>query len=96
MVEIILPGRTDTEDYFEISGIFELPKITRTPFLVFAQTDDKVEVHIVSSARELLDYPPDTQVMGPWTSKWRSDFFKFTVGQYRAYLEAQARHQLTR
>jgi len=89
-VEIILPGRTDIEDYFEISGIFELPKITHTPFLVFIQTEDKVEIHIVTSARKLLDYPADTQVMGQWAGNWRSDFFKFTVGQYRAYLERRA------
>ena len=93
MTTIILPGRTDTDDYFEISGIFELPKLIHTPFLAFSQTEDVLEVHIVINARELLEYPNDTPVMGQWSGKWRSDFFRFTVGQYRAYLEEQARRQ---
>ncbi len=92
MTEIILPGRTDTQDYFQISGIFDFPKLAHTPFLVFTRSESKVEVHIVLNGRELLLYPDETQVMGQWNGKWRSDFFQFTVGQYRAFLEARAKN----
>ncbi len=27
--------------------------------------------------------------MGQWPGEWRSDYFQFTVGQYRRYIEEQ-------
>ncbi len=81
-------GRTDLEQYFSISGVFKNTKLTHTPLLVFVTSEDTVTVEIIDRAKELLNYPDATPVMGQWRGEWRSDFFQFTVGQYRAFLEA--------
>ena len=89
MKHIILAGRTDVEDYFKISGVFQYSKLHHTPFLAFIESDDAIQVRIVYSAKELLTLPDDTPVMGQWKGEWNSDYFQFTVGQYRKFLEAQ-------
>jgi hypothetical protein len=53
---------------------------------VFAAEEDCVEVTIVDDPRELLSMDDSTQVMGRWRGEWRSDFFQFTAGQYRQYV----------
>ncbi len=85
-MEIITSGRSDLKDYFRLSGIFDYEKLKHNPFLVFI-VSDYMEVRIVKSVSELLEYPDDTKVMNQWPGKVRSDFFKFTVGEVRAYNE---------
>ena len=89
MKKIVLAGRTDLEDYFRISGVFEYPKLNHTPFLAFIESDDTIQVHIVFSAKDLLKFPDDTPVMGQWRGEWHSDYFQFTVGNYRQFLDAK-------
>lgn len=84
-MKVATAGRTDVDAYFEQSGIREYKKLNHTPLLVFVEVDDIVEVEIVDSAAKLLSYSDQTKVMGQWAGKWRSDFFQFTVGQFRAY-----------
>ncbi len=88
--EVITCGRRDLENYFELSGIFECEKLNHTPFLVFVIEDTLVCVKTVDNALALLDYPDETQVMGQWPGKKRSDFFRFTVGQYRKFITTGA------
>jgi len=88
-IELLLAGRTDTEDYFSISGVFDASKLSHTPFLVFSISDERLAVKIVESARQLLDFPDATRVMGQWRGEWKSDFFQFNVGHYRAFLSEQ-------
>ena len=78
-------GRTDLEEYFAKSGVFSMSKLNQTPFLAFVISIDTVEVRIVECADQLLRLPDDTPVMGQWRGDWRSDFFQFKVGDYRAY-----------
>ena len=85
---LVTSGRTDVDDYFRHSGIREYKKLPHTPFLVFVEKGDLVEVEIVDRADRLLSYPDDTKVMAQWAGQWRSDFFQFTVGQFRAYIAA--------
>src|SRR5512133_3814015 len=85
MLQFVLAGHTDVEDYFEKSDVFKASKLTHTPFLVFLVSDRSVQVNLVTSAAELLHFPDDTPVMGQWRGEWHSDFFQFTVGQYRAF-----------
>lgn len=89
MVNIVLPGRTDLDDYFRISGVFDYERLTHTPFLVFAVNGDTLQVHIVDNAIDLLAFPDETPVLGQWRGNYRSDYFRFEVGQYRQYLEAK-------
>jgi hypothetical protein len=94
-LEVITAGRTDVEDYFRLSGIREFKRLSHSPFLVFVEDEDRVEVKIVDSAATLLTYPDHTKVMGQWRGEWRSDFFQFTVGQFRTYTKEhpkQAHH----
>ena len=86
MANLILAGRTDVDDYFRLSGIRESKKLVHTPLLVFIATEDTVQVHIVENPKDLLSYADETKVMGQWRGQWRSDFFRFTVGQLRQYL----------
>jgi hypothetical protein len=85
-IRIITSGRTDVDDYFRLSGIREQRVLKHTPFLVFIVHDDTVDVRIVDKPKDLLSYPDETQVMTQWAGQWRSDFFQFTVGQFRQYI----------
>lgn len=87
VIQVSAAGRTDLKEYFSISGLFSYSKLKHTPFLVFLQDEAGGDVRIVDEPKRLLFYPDDTPVMGQWRGEWRSDFFQFTVGQYRAYLE---------
>ena len=89
MTRITLAGRTDIDEYFKLSGVFERERLTHTPLLVFIADQDSVTVRIVDTPTDLLSFPDETPVMGQWAGQWRSDFFQFTVGQYRQYLFAK-------
>ena len=83
-------GGTDVETYFQLSGCLEFKKLNHTPFLAFVCQDSSVIVRIIESADALLALPDGTPVMGQWRGEWRSDFFQFTVGQMRVYLQERA------
>ena len=87
MIKIISNSRTDLKDFFEKSGNFSGVKLTHTPFLVFLEEEGAIRVHIVDSADELLKFSDETPVMGQWQGNYRSDFFQFTVGDYRPYAD---------
>ena len=86
MIRITLAGRTDIDEYFKLSGVFESERLTHTPLLVFITDQDALTVRIVDKPTDLLSFPDETPVMGQWAGQWRSDFFQFTVGQYRQHL----------
>jgi hypothetical protein len=88
MTKIILDGRVDIDAFFKRSGIFDSEWLNHTPLLVFIASETSVTVRIVNKPNELLSLPDDTPVMGQWRGKHHSDYFKFTVGQYRPYAEA--------
>ncbi len=85
-MRVVTNGRTDLDDYFRLSGIREHKKLPHTPFLVFVVVENIVEIQIVDSASKLLEFPDGTQVMAQWRGQWKSDFFKFTVGDLREYI----------
>lgn len=91
MAKLNLAGRTDVNDYFEQSGTFESEQLAHTPFLVFLVEGDTVTVRIVDKPSKLLALPDDTSVMSQWRGAWRSDFFQFSVGQYRRHIESRDR-----
>jgi hypothetical protein len=87
-LQIRTTGRTDVVAYFESSGVREWSRLNHTPFLAFVARDDCVCVEIVDSAKKLLAYPDETPVMGQWKGQWSSDFFQFTVGDFRTHVNA--------
>lgn len=93
---IVTAGRTDLEDFFKLSGVISSSKLNHTPFLVFETVDDNIVVIIVTSVKELLRndmvgfrFLDDTPVMCQWRGQWRSDYFRFTVGDVRKYMAEQ-------
>ena len=89
MIRIVLDGRKDIDDYFKLSGVFASERLNHTPLLAFITSEDIVTVRIIDKPVALLAFADETPVMGQWRGEWRSDFFQFTVGQYRQYVEAE-------
>ena len=85
-IRILTSGRSDVQECFQRSGIREHKKLSHTPLLVFQEDDNTVEVVILERADKLLEYPDNIKVMGQWRGEWRSDFFQFTVGQFREHI----------
>ncbi len=80
--------RRDVEDFFAKSGIRERKKLSHHPFLVFLEDKNEISVEIVDSPRALLEgYPDDTKVAGQWEGRWSSDFFQFTVGEFKKFIK---------
>jgi hypothetical protein len=89
MTKIILDGRVDIDAFFKCSGVFDSECLNHTPLLVFIASEASVTVRIINKPNELLSLPDDTPVMGQWRGERRSDYFQFTVGQYRPYAKAK-------
>jgi hypothetical protein len=85
-----LSGRADLDEFFSQSDISWCKKLVHTPAIAFLveEIDGTTEVHVntYSNPKDLLRLPDETPVMMQWSGKWRSDFFQFTVGDYRASL----------
>ena len=86
-VQIVTAGREDVDDFFKLSDVFTAERLNHTPLIVFIAIADVIQVRLLNYASELLSFPDDTPVMGQWRGTMHSDFFQFTVGQYRAYAE---------
>ncbi|NUQ05116.1 MAG: hypothetical protein HUU31_14620 [Anaerolineae bacterium] len=87
-IQIVTAGRKDVDEFFKLSDVFTAERLNHTPLLVFIATEDAVQVRLLDHAHDLLSLPDETSVMGQWRGTMHSDFFQFTVGQYRAYAEA--------
>ncbi len=89
MPKIFLDGRTDVDEFFKNSGVFESEHLVHHPLLAFPEKENAIHVHIIENPRELLSFSDETPVMGQWPGEWHSDYFQFTVGQYRHLIEEQ-------
>lgn len=87
MNQIVLDGRTDVDEFFARSGIFDSEKLSQTPFLAFVSDGDVTRVRVIDTIASLLHLPDVTPVMCQWRGEWRSDYFQFTVGQVRHFAE---------
>lgn len=83
-VKIHTAGRKDTRDLFRLH-IGREAKLVHSPLLVFTPVGETIMVDQVFKGADLLPYPDETKVMVIWPGKWRSDFFQFTVGEYRDF-----------
>jgi hypothetical protein len=88
MAKIITAGRTDIQEFFEKSGNFDTGvKPAHTQCLVFLEGENAIHVQIAETVERLLLFPDRTPVM----AQWQGDFFRFTVGDYRAFAEKKQR-----
>ena len=87
MVKVMTSGRTDLDEYFRLSGVFESEKLNHTPLLIFITSEYTVTVPIIEKPSDLILYPDDTPVMGQLRGEWHSDFFQFNVRDYRQFFE---------
>lgn len=85
---ITLPNcRTDVDEFLTRSGYYHKgARWSHYPLLAFVDGADAVEVLIFNSVTELSrsTLPDTTPCMQQWGGQWRSDFFKFTLGDARA------------
>jgi hypothetical protein len=85
-MSIITSGRTDLNDFFHLSGLREYKKLSMYPLIVFVEKDQDIIVEILYRADHLMDYANETKVMAQWGGQYCSDFFQFTVGQFKDYV----------
>lgn len=90
-----LTGKPATSAYFEMSGIRSKGKQMQRPFITFRRRNNKINVELVNDVQKLVQMPLKTRVMAQWEGKERSDFYRFTVGDLKEYLEDNPakRHQ---
>lgn len=69
--------RKDLGDFFQLSGLLQVKKISHTPFIVI---EDDVLSLCFSADLLVATYKPESEVIVQWSGKWRSDFFYMTVG----------------
>ena len=87
-IKVFTVGQTDSTAYFERSGALQQDKLVHNPFLVFRQPEEmSIRVELVHNAKALLTYPDETPVMAQWPGNTRTDYFRFVVGDLRAWLE---------
>lgn len=83
-----MPLRTDTKDFFRLSGFYESRKMKwpHHPIIAIVSTQAAPAIIVISSVAELLkaDLLPDTLCIQQWPGQWRSDFFMFTLQDARA------------
>jgi len=79
-------GEENRKNYFELSGSIESSFLHHTPFIIL----DPVGIRLCSNAEELITTYKDkeeTKILGQWRGRWDSNFFLFTIGQLKYYLE---------
>lgn len=51
-----------------------------------------IHVQLIQHPSELFKLKDTVQVMAQWRGEWRSDFFQFTVGQAREFIQMSDSH----
>lgn len=88
--------RHDDPHLFERSHVLDGSEAMHSPYLVIFElpwgTESNEPVTSVSQVRDivdLLEYADSAIVLWQWPGKSRSDFFRFTVGEFRAARDAK-------
>lgn len=68
---------------------FGAPNQSHNPFLVILVDvpNHTVSIEIVRNSQALLSFPDETPVLAQWPGQYRSDWFHFTVSDWRAHVE---------
>ena len=73
-------ARSDVDSFFNHTGVATAGNLNHTPFVVIG--DGKVTIE-TSPSRLAEDYDDEDVVVCSWPGRWRSDFMKFTVSQFK-------------
>jgi hypothetical protein len=73
--------------FFEKSGIRTKNKFIHSPVIALVNKDGKVTVKIIDTPEALISMPKRTKIVAQWIGKNRSDYFSFSVGKLREYIE---------
>jgi len=74
--------RHDLDDFFKMTDALTSEDRCHYPFIVLTPAG-----HVVIERKGsglATQYPPESNVLCQWPGKWRSDFFHFTVKEFRA------------
>jgi len=96
LIQVVINVRHGIDSLFEKSGLIQAASLPHTPYIVFVPNDETgtVSVRVVSSTVDLLTaYPDDVAVMLQWPGRQRSDFFGFSVGHVRRFVESHSELQ---
>ena len=90
-MKVITTGRGMIEgltDYFDKVLMVE-KKLVHTPVLAFVVDGENVRIELIEKPFMIYGYPDETPMMGQWRGNWRSDFFKFTAGDYKRHADSK-------
>ena len=91
MAKIITAGCTNAQEFFEkIGNVDTGVKPVHFASLVFLEGENTIHVQIAETVERLLLFPDRTPVMAQWQGNDGSHFYRFTVGDYRAYAEKKS------
>jgi hypothetical protein len=77
-------AREANADFWVKSDVLSTMKHEHHPFLLWV---GPLEVKIIKTLDEVLDYPDDSFVIKQWKGEWRSDFFQFSVADIRSHIQ---------
>jgi len=72
------------ENLFELTCIRHYGRKTHDRFIII-RSDRTVEV--VDNTSDLFNYPDDTNIIYRWQGQWRSDYFHFTLKEFKDYIK---------
>lgn len=78
--------RTANRHFFDESGIRNNRPQKQHPFVVIRPSKTRINVDCVYTAEELLNLPDSTKVLAQWKGKTRSDFYRFSVKEFKSYI----------
>lgn len=92
---VVDEAQEPNDDFWQLSGVLDSTKWTHNPFIVLQEESQTttLQVHILEKLADVLQYPDQCVVLKQWPGRWRSDFFKLTVGMLRK--KAAAREEET-
>lgn len=76
--------RHEVSDYFD-KCLTKTEALTVNKVIALVPTDDGIEITQVNTLDTMNWLPPETQCIGLWPGKLRSDYFEFTVETYLRY-----------
>jgi hypothetical protein len=90
--KIVTAGRRDgLEDYFK-GEVLAWKKLTHTPLLAFVDDGDSITVKVIDKPGDVSGLPDDTPMMGQWRGQYCSDYFQFTAGVLKHYVQTHPDH----
>lgn len=78
--------RTANRHFFDQSGIRNNRVQRQHPYLVLRPSKTRINMDCIQTAEELLELPDSTKVLAQWKGKSSSNFYRFSVKEFRNYI----------